>query len=106
MAQAKRSTTTARKRRTPAKKRKPTTRFEPAFLLRIAYYLAVAAFLVVSLGTLFYVIFFQVVVADAGFTEHSTSALFALSTDGTDFFSRCMRRSICPRTESMEKRKR
>jgi len=88
MAQAKRSTTTARKRRTPAKKRKPTVRFEPAFLLRIAYYLAVAAFLVVSLCTLFYVIFFQVVVADAGLLEQSPREMIALSTEGTDFFSR------------------
>jgi len=86
MAQSKRTSPAARKRRSPAKKRKPAARFAPATLLAIACHLAVAVFLVVSLCTLFYVIFFQVVVAaEAGGAEHFRKEVLALYAERTEY---------------------
>jgi len=63
MAQSKRTPQTSAKKRAPAKKRKASRQLPTVPISRILLYFGLLLFFMVSIGTLFYVIFFQVVVA-------------------------------------------
>lgn len=80
MAQSKRTSKTSVKKRAPAKKRKISGTFPKIPVFSILFYLALLFFFILSIAVLFYVIFFQVVVADE-WTEHDPVSMAVLIID-------------------------
>lgn len=82
MAQPKRTSKTTGKKRTPAKKRKATGASTGLPVFRILFYLFLLFFLILSLAVLFYVVFFQVVVADERSAYGTGSQAALMINDG------------------------